>query len=324
MKLNKIIAEGKKNTGKVIPTGIQRLDNIIKGLHIGHVHTLGARPVMGKTAFVATLVRNIGLFYKVPLAVLSLEQTEQLMAERIWAAEFGWDNNGLPDNPLQIESGMEPELKSAIARLRAVGFDDPLRRKIEYQRMMNEAPVWIEHDYFLSMDEVISRMERQRKTNNVRLIIIDGLDYIDVGTKMLEQAQSMLKLVQAAERLQVAVLLTSGLNRDVENRVGHRPMLANLRGGFCAEAYSSMVMFIFRPEYYGIEEDVYGSTAGMAEFTIAKNSLGSIGHIILNFAGKARFEDAEQPTPFLSSYEIVPSRMNNDKYDILEGPDIPF
>ena len=70
MKLNKIIAQGQKDVPEVIPTGIWRLDQLIGGLYVGHVFTVGARPAMGKTAFVATLIRNIGVLNKVPLAVL--------------------------------------------------------------------------------------------------------------------------------------------------------------------------------------------------------------------------------------------------------------
>lgn len=301
MKLNKIIAEGQKEVPEVIPTGIWQLDQLIGGLFVGHVFTVGARPAMGKTAFVATLIRNIGVLNKVPMAVLSLQNTEQAMAERIWAAEFGWGREPLPCQRLDVKTVMTVEQKYAIAMLRNIGFEDPIQRKIEFKRLMNEAPVWIEHDYFLTMDEIVSRMERLKKTNNVKVIMIDGLDMINAGIKNAEQTQAMQKLVHTAERLKVAVLLTSELNREVEYRVGNRPALCNLRGGFNTEILTSTVMLIFRPEYYGIQEDEMGSTEGKAELIIAKNATGANGSVRVNFVGRSRFEDINYPIPELPS-----------------------
>ncbi len=312
MKLNKIIAQGQKDVPEVIPTGIWRLDQLIGGLYVGHVFTVGARPAMGKTAFVATLIRNIGVLNKVPLAVLSLQNTEQAMVERIWAAEFGWGREPLPCQRLDVETIATVEQRNAIAMLRSIGFEDPIQRKIEFKRLMNEASVWIEHDYFLTMDEVVSRMERLKKTNNVKVIVIDGLDMINAGVKNAEQTQAMQKLVQAAERLKVALLLTSELNREVEYRVGNRPSLCNLRGGFNTEILTSTVMFIFRPEYYGIQEDEMGNTEGKAELIVAKNAIGATGNVRVNFVGRSRFEDIECPIP------VLPSKIYSD------GDDLPY
>ena len=314
MKLNKIIAQGQKDVPEVIPTGIWRLDQMVGGLHVGHVFTVGARPAMGKTAFVASLIRNIGVFNKVPMAVLSLEHSEQSMAERIWAAEFGWGRESLPCHQLNMETAVSVEQRNAIAMLHSIGFEDPIQRKIEFKRMMNEAPIWIEHDFMLTMDEIVSRMERLKKTNNVKVIVIDSLDWIDSGVKNVEQTQAMLKLVHTADRLKVAVLLTSGLNREVEYHVGNRPTLSNLRGGFNTEILTSTVMFIFRPEYYCIQEDEMGSTEGKAVLIVAKNKLGAVGDVRVDFVGRSRFEDCQFPIP-----ELHPqiNEMNDEK-------DIPF
>ena len=91
MKLNKILSS-KYERPQAIPTGIASLDRMIGGLQVGHVVTVGARPAMGKTAFVMSLVRNIGIINKVPTALLSLEHDEHNVASRLWAAEFGWMN----------------------------------------------------------------------------------------------------------------------------------------------------------------------------------------------------------------------------------------
>lgn len=303
MKLNKILSS-KYERPQAIPTGIASLDRMIGGLQVGHVVTVGARPAMGKTAFVMSLVRNIGIINKVPTALLSLEHDEHNVASRLWTAEFGWSRTRRPSEQIAMESNICKEQENAIRMLQNIGFDNPIQKKEDYARMMNEAPVWVEHAFVMTMDEVISRMERLKKENNVSVVVIDSLDLIISGAKNAEQEQAMMNLVQAAWRLKVAVLLTTNLNREVEYRVSHIPSLSNLRGGYSTDTLTSVVMFLYRPEYYGIEEDECGNTEGKVQIFIAKNDFGETGLVRLNFVGRSRIEDIECCIP------EMPSRMN--------------
>ena len=48
-----------------------------------------------------------------------------------------------------------------------------------------------------------------------------------------------------------------------------------------------MVMFIYRPEYYGIDEDEHGeSTKGTGEIIVAKHRSGGLDNIKLRFIGQ--------------------------------------
>jgi replicative DNA helicase len=57
-----------------------------------------------------------------------------------------------------------------------------------------------------------------------------------------------------------------------------------------------MVMFIHRPEYYGITQDADGnSLLGVAEIIIAKHRNGSVGDVQLAFkASLAKFSNLEE------------------------------
>ena len=57
-----------------------------------------------------------------------------------------------------------------------------------------------------------------------------------------------------------------------------------------------MVMFINRPEYYGITEDEEGnSTLGLANIIIAKHRNGAVGDVPLKFTAElAKFSDMER------------------------------
>jgi replicative DNA helicase len=84
-----------------------------------------------------------------------------------------------------------------------------------------------------------------------------------------------------------------------------------------------MVIFIHRPEKYGITEDEEGnSTIGLAEIMLAKHRNGAIGDIHLRFRAEfAKFQDLEEdfvtPSAELQALEsgqsiTLSSRMNED------------
>jgi replicative DNA helicase len=59
------------------------------------------------------------------------------------------------------------------------------------------------------------------------------------------------------------------------------------------------VLFIYRPEYYSVDDENYGSPVeGAAEIIIAKNRHGSTKDVKLKFIGKyAKFSDLESDFP---------------------------
>ncbi|MBR9997797.1 MAG: DnaB-like helicase C-terminal domain-containing protein, partial [Cyclobacteriaceae bacterium] len=65
-----------------------------------------------------------------------------------------------------------------------------------------------------------------------------------------------------------------------------RPLLSDLRESGSIEQDADMVLFLYRPEYYGITEDENGiSTKGFGEISIAKHRNGSTGTVDLKFIG---------------------------------------
>lgn len=105
-------------------------------------------------------------------------------------------------------------------------------------------------------------------------------------------------LKSVAKELNVPVLALSQLSRAVESRPGNskRPMLSDLRESGSIEQDADMVLFLYRPEYYGLTEDEEGRpTAGVGEVIIAKHRNGETGIVPLRFIGKyVKFVDLEE------------------------------
>ena len=90
------------------------------------------------------------------------------------------------------------------------------------------------------------------------------------------------------------VLALSQLSRAVETRGGDkRPQLSDLRESGSIEQDADMVMFLYRPEYYGLDTDESGMPLqGLGEVIIAKHRNGSLDTVNLKFIGKfTKFTD---------------------------------
>ena len=73
-------------------------------------------------------------------------------------------------------------------------------------------------------------------------------------------------------------------------------MLSDLRESGSIEQDADMVLFLYRPEYYGLTEDEDGNpTQGVGEIIIAKHRNGETGSVRLKFVGKyVKFTDLDQ------------------------------
>ncbi|MDD6186357.1 MAG: DnaB-like helicase C-terminal domain-containing protein [Bacteroidales bacterium] len=71
-----------------------------------------------------------------------------------------------------------------------------------------------------------------------------------------------------------------------------RPCLSDLRDWYQLECFSSMVMFVYRPEYYYLDtfEDNSPSEE-MADIMVEKNDFGDTGFVRMHFENHAGFRE---------------------------------
>ena len=101
-----------------------------------------------------------------------------------------------------------------------------------------------------------------------------------------------------AKELNIPVIALSQLNRGLEGRTGpegKRPMLSDLRESGAIEQDADMVVFVHRPEYFGLLNGPNGEDyVGKAEIIIAKHRKGATDTVLLDFKGEyTRFENPE-------------------------------
>lgn len=142
--------------------------------------------------------------------------------------------------------------------------------------------------------------------HDIKFIVIDYLQLMSgSGKKGQNREQEISEISKMVKRiskeLAIPILQLAQLSRNVEQRGGNKtPLLSDLRESGSIEQDSDIVIFINRPEYYGVMQDEQGfSTAGVADLIIAKNRNGSVETITTKFEGEyMRFSDVETSYQF--------------------------
>ena len=133
------------------------------------------------------------------------------------------------------------------------------------------------------------------------------------GNREQEISTISRQLKALSKELSIPVLALSQLSRAVETRGGSKePQLSDLRESGAIEQDADIVLFVYRPEYYGLMEDENGSTLGKADIIIAKHRSGSTGKARVKFISKyVRFENDDN----FSTDQYASSMPNNGSFD---------
>ena len=169
---------------------------------------------------------------------------------------------------------------------------------IEAAGRLFSANIFIDDTPAITLMELRTKCRRLKSEHDIGMIIIDYLQLMQGsakdGSREQEIAGISRGLKQLAKELDVPVLALSQLSRAVEQRGGDkRPQLSDLRESGSIEQDADVVMFLYRPEYYGITTTAEGqSTAGLAEVIIGKQRNGPVGSKMHYFVKDyARFEN---------------------------------
>lgn len=283
-----------------IATGFEKLDKITSGWQPSDLIIIAARPGMGKTAFVLSMARNIAIDFGHPVALFSLEMSSVQLITRLISSETGLSSEKLRTGKLEKHEWEQLSIKV---------------------KNLEKAPLFIDDTPSLSIFDLRAKARRLSSQHGIKLIIVDYLQLMTAGSTgkgggNREQEISTISrnLKALAKELSVPVIALSQLSRAVETRgSSKRPLLSDLRESGAIEQDADIVSFIYRPEYYKIDEwddDEQTPTAGQAEFIIAKHRNGSLENIRLKFIGNlGKFDNLED---FGGSYDDLPSKMNHE------------
>jgi replicative DNA helicase len=286
----------KTNQKFSVPTGFYELDEMLGGFQKSDLVIIAARPSMGKTAFALTLARNAAIEHKIPVGIFSLEMSTMQLVIRMLCAEG--------------------RLNAHLVRTGKLPSSEGVKLSKNAHKLI-ESPIYVDDTPAQTVLEIRAKARRLKVEKNIGMVIIDYLQLMQgpakVESREREISHISRSLKSLAKELNIPVLALAQLNRAVETRTDKRPQLSDLRESGSIEQDADVVIFLNRPEYYGIMKDENGnSLEGVAEVIVGKQRNGPVGDVKLAFIKEyARFENLaharqiEEYTEIASDEDII-------------------
>lgn len=247
--------------------GFEKLDNMLGGLEGGDVIIIGARPAVGKSAFVTQITSTLAKQGK-RIGFYNLEMKDKQMYERFLVSESG----------------------IGLTRLRrAVRFLGDEKERFD---KANEILEKAENIVITSTgSKSVSEIKAESKHMDYDIIIIDYLQLLKAdttyrGNRAAEVGEISRTIKNLAMELNIPIIALSQLNRVSEMKETKEPTMAELREAGNIEQDASVIILMWNLD----EED--RSKKGCK---VEKQRQGECGKVVMRFNGNLmRFEETEE------------------------------
>jgi replicative DNA helicase len=243
---------------------------------------------MGKTSFAMQVALNAAMM-GLPCAFFSLEMSSVQLTQRVVSQ--------LANIPVQnIRTG-----KMTERDLQDIG---------QAVETLQGIPLYLDDTPGISITSLRSKARKLVASKGVKVIFVD---YVQLMTTTVEKGASRDQylgditrgLKGLAKELNIPVIALSQLSRALENRSDKRPQLSDLRETGNLEQDADAVVFLYRPEYYGITQDEQGANVtGQCEAIFAKHRNGAVGACGENVG----FNDKQTKFYNLSEVQYAPTQ----------------
>ena len=259
------VQENFESIHKGKPTGLQSslsiINKVLGGWQNSNLTIVAGRPGMGKTTFLVQQIIDM-VKYGYSVGVFSLEMSDEQIATKIIS-----NYTNIP-NSAMLRKGLN---------------DEEIQRYILLKDNLVNMNIHIDETSALSIDNLKTKAKAMKLRHNINILFIDYLQlitYPKAGNREQEISYISRSLKGLAKELNIPVIALSQLSRNVEQRADKRPFLSDLRDSGAIEQDADEVIFLYRPEYYGIErwDKEYNNenTNNEVEIFISKNRHGGI------------------------------------------------
>ena len=241
-------------------TGLTELDKLTFGIHKKQLTIIAGRPSMGKSAFALDVLLNLTKNGHTS-AFLTMEDSADMVVRRLLAKIAKVSMTNMRDNTLGDRE--RKSITEAVNILRG------------YKLLVDDTPS-------MTPATIYQKVKFLKNNTDVQTVFIDYLQLLNFGgdnrQEGLERASVLLKDV--SKEFDVGVVVLSQLNREPDKRENHEPRMSDLRGSGGIEQSADLVMLLYRPAYYTMQEvDVDSEDDGEAFIVIGKQKNGPIGKV---------------------------------------------
>ena len=268
-----------------IRTGLD-FEKHLSGFEKGKLYIVAARPAMGKSAFALEITKRAAEAGH-PVGFMSLEMGHESLSLRLLTSLTEIDGKSL--------------------RLGEFG-DDAYEKIVDKCNKLSNLPIYFDDNSYVTAESLRIKAMAMKRAHNIEMLVIDYLQLMtgtnDSRERDIAEVSRMCKVI--SKELDIPVVALAQLNRGVEMRDNKRPRLSDLRESGAIEQDADAVMFLYRPEYYGIErydedQEILGeSTKNICEVIIGKNRDGETGITQQVFIPELmQFKNKSEHTPSL-------------------------
>lgn len=246
-----------------IGTGLTDYDRFTGGFQPSDLVIIAGETSQGKTSLALTMIRHAAVRFGARVCVFSYEMTQMQIVSRMMAQV-----SGINSKRLMSANVSDEELENT-------GFH-PLK----------ESNILIDACSTTSIDYLLNNLRMYKIRYGVNIAVIDYLQLLRFDKKGISREQEVgmntRLLKNIAKELDITVVVLSQLSRD---RGTPKPTLNRLRDSGQIEEAADQVIFVYRPEMYGIEhfEDSDIPTEGVAFVMLAKGRNVGVCSFYLNF-----------------------------------------
>lgn len=270
-KLSKHMDEVAKFGIQGVSSSIQKLDDLNGGFRNTNLIVIGARPSVGKSAFMGRIAVGAAKKGKT-VGIISLEMDDKDIFARNISADSDVSFWRIDRNAFEQEEEQKTKVYNAM-------------------KSLSKLPLYFSDTAQVGLTDIRAKAERLKTKHGVDLIIIDYLQLIEpenINNRNREQEVSKicrgLKLL--AMNMKIPIIILAQLNRQSEEAGNKKPQLHHLRESGSIEQDADVVMFLHRDWQSGILQDSSGnSTEDQADLLVRKWRNGATCDIKLGFDG---------------------------------------
>lgn len=258
--------------------GFPKLDDLIGSLEGGDVIVIGARPAVGKSAFVTQVTSNLGKQGK-RVGFYNLEMQEKQMYERFVVSQSG----------------------ISLTRLRrAKKFLGDEKERFD---AANAALEKRDNIVITTGSKSVSEIRAESRHMGYDVIIIDYLQLLKTekeyhGNRVAEVGAISKAVKALSMELSIPVIVLSQLNRSSEARERKEPAMAELREAGDIEQDASVVILMW---------NLSGECRNKKGCKVEKQRQGKTGKIVLEFDGdKMQFRETEEKVKESNGWTAAP------------------
>ena len=148
--------------------------------------------------------------------------------------------------------------------------------------------IYIDDTPAIRIREIRAKAKRYKRLYNIDGIVVDYLQLTDVekennGNREQDISGISRGLKKLAKELDIPVIALSQLSRKCEERADKKPQLSDLRESGAIEQDADIVIFVYRPEFYGLRGESGEPIKGIGKLIISKHRNGKTGELLFRY-----------------------------------------